>query len=104
MVTDVSSSRVSKGIYGFQGNNAMFFFRTTGPYAGIAYQFASAPNQSEMTGPAWTPDGRTLFLSVQHPGEESESVEELSSSWPKGNGEIPRPAVVAIQGFRPRRA
>jgi secreted PhoX family phosphatase len=103
MVTDVSSSRVGKGIYAFQGNNGMFFFRTGGPYAGIAYQFASGPNEAEMTGPAWTPDGRTLFLSVQHPGEESNSMEELSSHWPKGGSELPRPAVVAIQGFRARR-
>ena len=28
MVTDISSSRVGKGIYSFQGNNAMFFFPT----------------------------------------------------------------------------
>jgi secreted PhoX family phosphatase len=104
MVTDVSSSRLNKGIYTFHGNNGMFFFRTAGPYAGIAYQFASAPNQSELTGPAWTPDGRTLFLSVQHPGEESASAEELSSHWPKGGSEIPRSAVVAIQGFRARKA
>ncbi len=104
MVTDVSSSRVNKGIYKFQANNAVFFFRTSGPYAGIAYQFASGPNESEMTGPAWTPNGRTMFLSVQHPGEESKSMKELSSTWPRGGTEIPRPALVAVQGFRARRA
>lgn len=41
MVTDISSSRVGKGIYSFQPNNALFFFHTTGPNAGVAYQFAS---------------------------------------------------------------
>ncbi|MBX3011080.1 MAG: DUF839 domain-containing protein [Caldilineaceae bacterium] len=99
MVTDISSSRHNKGIYKFQANNALFFFRTEGPFAGIAYQFASGPVHSEMTGPAWTPDGKTLFLSVQHPGEESPSLEELSSHWPNGGTELPRPATVAITGF-----
>ncbi len=82
-----------------RGNNALFFFRTEGPYAGIAYQFASGPSECEMTGPAWTPDGKTLFLSIQHPGEESESAESPSSHWPNGGTEIPRPATVAITGF-----
>ncbi|MBC8077640.1 MAG: DUF839 domain-containing protein, partial [Chloroflexales bacterium] len=100
MVTDISSSRVNKGIYKFQGNNALFFFRTTGADAGVAYQFASGPVESEMTGLQWTPDGSTLFLSVQHPGEESRSMSALTSRWPNGGSDVPRPAVVAITGFR----
>jgi uncharacterized protein len=99
MVTDVSSSRQNQGIYTFQANNGLFFFRTEGPYAGVAYQFASGPVHCELTGPAWTPDGKTLFLSVQHPGEESPSLDELSSHWPDGGDAIPRPATVAITGF-----
>ena len=99
MVTDISSSRHNKGIYKFHANNGLFFFRTDGPFAGIAYQFASGPVHCEMTGPAWTPDGKTLFLSIQHPGEESESIDALSSHWPNGGTEIPRPATVAITGF-----
>jgi len=100
MVTDISSSRLNKGIYSFQGNNALFYFRTSGPDAGVAYQFASGPVECEMTGLAWSTDGRTLFLSVQHPGEESKSIAELSSHWPLGGSEWPRPAVVAISGFK----
>jgi uncharacterized protein len=104
MVTDVSSSRLNKTIYKFQGNNGLFFFRTSGPYAGIAYQFASGPVECELTGPCWTPDGRTLFLSVQHPGEESPAKDKLTSSWPLGNGATPQPATIAITGaFRARR-
>jgi len=99
MVTDISTSRHNQGIYKFQANNGLFFFRTEGPHAGIAYQFASGPVHCELTGPAWTPDGKTLFLSIQHPGEESPSLEELSSNWPNGGTEIPRPATVAITGF-----
>jgi secreted PhoX family phosphatase len=99
MVTDISSSRLNKGIYSFQGNNGLFFFRTSGPDAGIAYQFASGPVECELTGPCWSPDGQTLFLSVQHPGEESKSMTELSSHWPIGGNAMPRPATVAITGF-----
>jgi secreted PhoX family phosphatase len=100
MVTDISSSRVNKGIYKFQGNNALFYFRTSGADAGVAYQFASGPVECEMTGLQWTPDGSTLFLSVQHPGEESKSSAEPTSRWPNGGSDVPRPAVVAITGFR----
>jgi uncharacterized protein len=100
MVTDTSSSRLNKGIYKFMGNNSMFFFRTSGPNAGIAYQFASGPVEAEMTGPSWTPDGRTMFLAVQHPGEESKSLTELTSHWPLGGSAVPLAAVVAIRGFR----
>ncbi len=100
MVTDISSNRVGTGIYSFQGNNAMFFFNTEGPNAGRAVQFASGPNQSEMTGPCWTPDGKTMFLSVQHPGEESTGLDKLTSTWPRLPGDsIPRPSVIAISGF-----
>lgn len=104
MVTDISTSRVGKDIYAFQGNNAMFFFATEGPDAGKAIQFASGPVEAELTGPAWTPDGRTLFLAIQHPGEESRGLDRLTSTWPRLPGDsIPRPAVVAINGFAPWR-
>jgi uncharacterized protein len=100
MVTDISSSRTGKGIYAFQGNNAMFFFATEGPNAGKAVQFASGPVECELTGPAWTPDGRTMFLAIQHPGEESSGLDKLTSHWPNLNGDpMPRPGVVAITGF-----
>ena len=100
MVTDISTNRIAKGIYSFQGNNAMFFFATEGPNAGKAMQFASGPNESELTGPYWTPDGTTMFLSIQHPGEESTSFDKLTSHWPNLNGDpVPRPGVVAITGF-----
>lgn len=100
MVTDVSSSRLTKGIYKFMGHNSMFFFRTTGADAGVAYLFASGPAEAELTGISWTPDGRTMFLSVQHPGEESKSMTELSSHWPLGGSAMPLPATIAIRGFR----
>ena len=99
MCTDISGSRLNRGIHEFQGNNSLFFFATEGPDAGRAYQFASGPNDCELCGPSWTPDGKTLFLSVQHPGSNSRSLDTLTSHWPLGGNETPRPAVVAITGF-----
>mgnify|MGYP006210705049 CR=1 FL=1 len=46
----------------------------------------------------FSPDGKTLFLSVQHPGETTRSLDNLQSNWPEGNGAIPKPAVVTIFG------
>lgn len=69
-----------------------------GKNAGKFFQVASGPIESEFTGPSFSPDGKTLFLSVQHPGEESKSVESPTSHWPEGGKAMPRPAVVAITG------
>ena len=46
---------------------------TSGPNAGIAFRFANMPVEAEGTGPYFTPDDQTLFISVQHPGEETGS-------------------------------
>ncbi|CAN5898479.1 hypothetical protein BH23ACT11_BH23ACT11_17960 [soil metagenome] len=97
IVTDISSSAHNKGIYKSFKNNGAFFMPagTAGP-GGEVYQFASGPIESEMTGPFFTPDGKTLFLAVQHPGEESETVDEPTSTWP--GGDKPKPAVIDITG------
>ena len=99
VVTDISSSKLNDGIYKTFKNNGAFFMPagTAGP-GGEVSQFASAPVEAELTGPFFTPDGKTLFLAVQHPGEESETIDEPTSKWP--DGDIPRPAVVAITGFK----
>ena len=96
MVTDVSSGSLNSGIYSFMGNNSMFVFPTDGDYMGKAFRFATGPVECEMTGQTWLEN--TLFLSVQHPGEESESLENLGSHWPLGGNEVPYSSVVAIYG------
>lgn len=96
---DVSSSVAGKGIYTKAGNNGIYVIPTTGANSGVAYRFASGPVEAEMTGPAFTPDFKTLFLSVQHPGEESAGLDKLTSHWPGGGSNIPKPSVVAITGF-----
>jgi uncharacterized protein len=55
------------------------------------------PVEAELTRPAFTPDGKTLFLAVQHPGEESEDPKNPTSTWP--DGDEPKSSVVAITGL-----
>lgn len=90
----------AKGAYLPFGNNGLFVVPTTGPAAGDALQFASGPVQCELTGPWFTEDEETLFLAVQHPGEESPSAAAATSHWPEGGNRMPRPSVVAVTGFR----
>ncbi|RAV22276.1 PhoX family protein [Paenibacillus contaminans] len=99
-VTDMSSSSMNKGVFTEFMNNGMFVIPTVGPNKGEAMQFASAPLDAEMTGPWFTPDERTLFLAVQHPGENTTDASKPTSMWPHRSGDtMPRPAVVAITGF-----
>lgn len=101
VVTDISSSSLNKGIYSSFMNNGLFVIPTSGPSKGHALQFASGPNDCELTGPFFTPDEKTLFLSVQHPGENTTDLSNPTSLWPhrKGDGKA-RCSVVAISGFK----
>ncbi|WP_034263286.1 PhoX family protein [Bacillus sp. J33] len=100
-VTDMSSSKLNSGIYTHFANNGMFVIPTMGKNVGEAFQFASAPIEAELTGPSFTPNETTLFLSIQHPGEETEDLNNLTSKWPHRKGDtMPRPGVVAITGFK----
>ncbi|RAL25745.1 PhoX family protein [Thermoflavimicrobium daqui] len=95
---DISSSKLNKdNAYKTFKNNGVFFIPTRGKHKGEAFQFASGPRECEMTGPWFTPDEKTLFLAVQHPGEETTDPKNPTSRWPRRD--IPRPAVVAIRGF-----
>jgi uncharacterized protein len=139
MVTDISSDKYNKAmpsrkdkegkpvsqsnLRGLYGNSSIWFFPTSGSHAGKAYLFGFGPMESETTGPFFSQDQQTLFLSVQHPGEvkgirkdlafESRKMamrtttgEEfiqtrkvpIGSNWPglKSN-DPPKPAVVAIR-------
>lgn len=99
VVCDMSSGKIGSGAYKSFKNNGLFVVPTEGDSAGQAFQFASGPIQCELTGPWFSDDGTTLFLSVQHPGEETSDLKKPTSTWPTGTG-TPSPAVVAITGFK----
>ncbi|MCM3791236.1 DUF839 domain-containing protein [Domibacillus indicus] len=100
-VTDMSSGSMNKGVFETFKNNGVFVIPTSGAAMGEAYQFASAPIDAELTGPCFTDDETTLFLAVQHPGEETEDINNPTSMWPHRKGDNqPRPSVVAITGFK----
>ncbi|MDA0136234.1 DUF839 domain-containing protein [Solirubrobacter sp. CPCC 204708] len=122
VVTDVSSSALNNDRtttaqrVRFHQNNAVYMVPRTGPNAGVAFRFANMPVEAEGTGPYFTPDEQTLFVNVQHPGEETPSVNNggvygnvttYSSYWPKGNKttgqnpSTPVPSLVAISKIPP---
>ena len=79
-------------------NNSLFVIPRHGSDEGKVIRVASAPKDAELTGPWFSPDGKTLFLSVQHPGEQTINIKNPTSTWPFDADNIPKPAVVAITG------
>jgi len=58
------------------------------------------PVDCEVTGVTTTPDGRTMFVNIQHPGDGGPTEDPTATStWPDGPGVAgrPRPATVVIQ-------
>ena len=75
-----------KGFQG-QGNNQML---VGDPETGEIRRFLVGPKECEITGIAWNANKTTMFISVQHPGEDG------NSNWPNGGQSVPRSSVVAI--------
>lgn len=71
---------------------------TVGPGRAATKLFFNAPRGAEICGPAFTPDGKTLFLAIQHPGEERGStVDKPTTRWPDFQPNMPpRPSIVAV--------
>jgi uncharacterized protein len=137
MVNDMSSDKLNKAIptrldvdkpvsqsnlRGLYGNNAIWFIPTRGKDAGKAHLFGIGPMECETTGPFFSPDQKTLFLAIQHPGEvngirKAQALQSrtfamkttdgkdfvqtrqvpVGSNWPNlDTAKPPRPAVVVI--------
>ena len=94
--TDISGTDVNRGPYEGLGNNGLYVFIRSGNRQGEVIRLATAPIDAELTGPCFSPDHKTLFLSVQHPGEFSPSKDKLTSTWP--DGDVPKPSVVMLTG------
>lgn len=100
MTSDMSGSKMNKkgSPYLPFKNNSLFVIPRLGEHAGKVIRVVSAPRDAELTGPWFSPNGKTLFLSVQHPGERTKEINNPTSKWPFDNDNIPKPAVVAITG------
>jgi uncharacterized protein len=98
MTVDMDEKEIETGIYKGQGNNGLYFIPLRGPGAGKAIMVASAPRDAEFTGPMFSEDYKTLFLSVQHPGLQTKDPAKPTSHWPDGPGHLPKSAVVMITG------
>jgi secreted PhoX family phosphatase len=99
-----------------QGNNwVKLTGRADGLYAvehmgdkrGRSRLFFRCPVGAEMTGPRFTPDGETLFLSVQHPGADGardwpkfarqSTADDPATRWPDfRDNRPPRASIVAV--------
>ncbi len=98
ITTDRSFNPALKEAYKNFGNNALLFIPMSGPHAGTPIQVASAPMGAEFTGPCFLPNSEALILSVQHPGEDTKDLANLTSDWPDRGKKVPRSSVVLISG------
>jgi secreted PhoX family phosphatase len=76
-------------------NDALHVVPTQGPNRGHLRQFASGPRGCEVCGVEFSPDERSAFCAIQHPGEDG-GFPNATSNWPD-RGIIPRPSVIAIR-------
>lgn len=95
--TDIGDCALNKGRYEPFGNNAML---CADPMTGEIRRFLTGPLGQEITGVTTTPDGRTMFVNVQHPGAHTSADEfaqgRLGSHWPAGGSAVPRSATLVI--------
>jgi secreted PhoX family phosphatase len=88
--------------HGRTGNNALL---AADPRTGEIRRFLTGPRGCEITGVSATPDGRTLFVNVQHPGRRTTrwGVPDARhptavSTWPDGDpAGRPRSATIAVR-------
>ena len=100
IATDAFCDVLNKGDFVSFGNNQLLAADTK---TGEIKRFLTGPINCEITGPVFAPDGRSLFLNVQHPGENPTMRSDPAnpkafSSWPDGDqGNKPRSATIVIR-------
>lgn len=100
IMTDISPTRLNKGDFERFGNNQLL---VVDPATGAFRRFLTGPVGCEITGLVFTPDGRTAFVNIQHPGEIGGEANDPNnprahSNWPdfRPDGR-PRSATVVIR-------
>jgi uncharacterized protein len=101
--TDVSGSAINPenrgATYAAFGNNQML---CSDPATREVRRFLTGPNVCEITGVFVTPDERTMFVGIQHPGEAPSGSNDPAnpkrySAWPDyADGQRPRSATIVI--------
>jgi secreted PhoX family phosphatase len=98
--TDAHATQMNKGEFANIGNNQMVACDVA---TGEMRRFLTGPVNGEITGMTMTPDGRTMFINVQHPGETPSDRSDPAepgkfSKWPDyaTNGR-PRSSTVVIR-------
>jgi uncharacterized protein len=76
------------GNYAGQGNNQMLYGNTD---TGEIQRFLVGPKECEVTGLTWSPDRKTMFVGIQHPGDRG------GSHFPGGGDSTPRSSVIAVE-------
>ncbi|MFN0182607.1 MAG: PhoX family protein [Aquabacterium sp.] len=98
--TDAHASVMYKGEYAGVQSNMML---AADPRTGETRRFLVGPYNCEVTGVTMTPDQRTMFVNIQHPGESASDRSDPAdpskfSTWPSGQpGARPRSATVVIR-------
>ena len=100
IATDISPGSMNKGDYAGIGNNQLLVADVV---TGEMKRFLTGPVGCEIAGIVSTPDGRHLFVNIQHPGETPGERSDPNnptrfSTWPDGaRTGRPRSATIVIQ-------
>ena len=78
----------NRGDFAGMGNNQMLVADSV---TGEIRRFMVGPKECEITGICWSPDYRTVFVGIQHPGEKG------NSHFPGGGDSVPRSSIVAVR-------